>query len=72
MARGIRSLREMHGMTLRELAKRADIEVSTLSRLERQGFPRIDQVYRIAQVFELKRLTDLLEFLFPELKAPHA
>jgi transcriptional regulator with XRE-family HTH domain len=57
----LRAVREAQGLTLREVARRANVHVAHLSRVERgQAGLSVDALARVAAVLELRSLADLL------------
>ena len=57
----LRVVREAQGLTLRQVADRADIDPAQLSRVERgQGSLSIDALARLADVLLLRELARLL------------
>ena len=57
----LRSVREAHGLSLRETARRANIDPAQLSRVERGlGGLSLAALARLARVLNLKDLTRLL------------
>ena len=57
----LRAVRQAKGLSLREVARRADIEVSHLSRVERgQAGLSVRALNRVAKVLELNELATLL------------
>jgi len=58
----LRAVREAHGLGLREVATRADIDPAHLSRVERgQRALSVDALLRLAQVLGLNELERLLK-----------
>jgi transcriptional regulator with XRE-family HTH domain len=58
----LRAVREAHGLGLREVARRAAIDPSQLSRVERgQAQLSVEALARLARVLGLQELTRLLE-----------
>jgi transcriptional regulator with XRE-family HTH domain len=58
----LRTVRLAQGLTLRETARRADIHVAHLSRVERgEAQLSLDALYRVARVLGIRQLGDLLE-----------
>jgi transcriptional regulator with XRE-family HTH domain len=57
----LRAVREARGLALREVARRANIDVAHLSRVERgEARLSVDALARLARVLELRELAKLL------------
>lgn len=57
----LRAVREAHGLGLREVAARANIDPAHLSRVERgQRALSVDALHRLAKVLDLRELDRLL------------
>jgi len=58
----LRTIREAQGLTLREVAQPAKLDIGHLSRIERgQAGLTIDSLYRLAAVLQLRELKRMLE-----------
>lgn len=58
----LRQLRRAHGVSLRALSERTDIDIAHLSRYERgQSSLSLNALHRIAQVLDLRDLGQLIQ-----------
>ncbi|MCZ4099874.1 helix-turn-helix domain-containing protein [Streptomyces sp. H39-C1] len=67
----LRAVRVAHGMTLRDVAHRSEIDPGHLSKVERgQKQLSLDSLYRLAVVLELRELATLLKPYLSERPTP--
>jgi transcriptional regulator with XRE-family HTH domain len=58
----LRTVRLAQGLTLRETARRADVHVAHLSRVERgEATLSLDALYRVARVLGIRPVVEILE-----------
>jgi len=66
IASKIRQLRKTRGWTQAELARRIGVTTDTTSQYEKNGFPRFQNLKKLAQVFEVP-----IEFFYSSKKGEH-
>ena len=68
----LRTVREAHGLTLREVARQAGLDPAHLSRVERgESSLSLDALYRLANVLEIRPLAELLaQYRSPQMRVP--
>lgn len=63
LADTIKRLRRVHDMTQEELSEKLGMHLNYVSRVERyQNGVSLPVIYKLARIFKLKRVRDLIEF----------